>query len=122
MTLQELQHKWKDEFPNWDVNHLKDCDEFVADCFNYKNFAAYVLRVKPEMAKPKAFKIHFLGLSGTSAGSTEKTPVIEAQEPVEEISKTRKIITDLKAYCKKNGYVTVLTPPADATPGKDTPQ
>jgi L-asparaginase/Glu-tRNA(Gln) amidotransferase subunit D len=107
MTLQEYKAKWSDEISNWSVKNLKADDEFMADCFNYPEFAAYILSARPEMAthRPdKQPKIKFLGLGGTSAGSTEKTPQIEP-ESVEEISKTGQIMKDLKEYKKNQGFI-----------------
>ncbi len=104
MTLDELKEAWHDEIHNWDVKNLRAEDEFMAYSFHYQEFAAYALLVRPELSNDKQPKIHFLGLGHSKVPDEPETPQIAA-EPVEELSNTQQIMTDLKAYKKKQGFI-----------------
>jgi hypothetical protein len=104
MTLQSLIEKWKDEVANWDVKNLWLEAEFMADSFNYPEFAAYLLRVRPGLRHEKHRKIKFLGLAGSKVVKEVKPAHVE---PVasERLSKTGQIMKDLKEYKKNQGFI-----------------
>jgi len=94
MTLQALKNKWQAEINNWTVKNLKADDEFMADSFNYPDFAEYVLSVKPTMANRKAFVVKFKRPVGIIVPAEVKEPQIEPvgvvatePEPVEAVPK-----------------------------------
>jgi hypothetical protein len=104
MTLQALIEKWKDEVANWDVKNLWLEAEFMADSFNWPEFAAYLLRVRPDLRHEKARKIKFLGLRAVSKQSEVKPAHVEPVAP-DKLSKTGQIMKDLKEYKKKQGFI-----------------
>ena len=104
MTLADNIAKYESNIRNFTVANLKLDGDFMKLCREDEEFRCYVLSVKPEMANEKRPKIKFLGLASTKGQIEPKEPAIEP-EPVEEISKTAKIMKDLKALRKKKGFL-----------------
>ena len=104
MTLEENIAKYESDVRNFTVANLKGDPDFMALCREDEAFRKYVLSVRPEMANEKRPKMKFLGLDHRKVPVEPETPQI-APEPVEEISKTAKIMQDLKALRKKKGFL-----------------
>ena len=104
MTLQENIAKYESNVRNWDVKHLKNDPDFMKLCREDGQFRDYVLSVRPDMSNDKGYRMKFLGLDHSKVPVEPETPQI-APEPVEEISKTAKIMQDLKALRKKKGFL-----------------
>jgi hypothetical protein len=104
MTLADKQALHRDKVRNWTVKNLKADKDFMEDCVESPDLRGWVLGQRPDMAKEEAYKIKFLGLKPPTPPIEEKPAHVDP-EPIEELSKTAKIIRDLKAYQKEKGFL-----------------
>jgi hypothetical protein len=109
MTLSENIAKYESNVRNWTVGNLKADPDFMLLCREDEAFRCWVLSIKPGMANEKVSRMKFRRPDGIKAPMEGKTPTIAPQrvesEQVEELSKTGKIIKDLKAYRKDQGFI-----------------
>jgi translation elongation factor EF-Tu-like GTPase len=110
MTLESLKDKWKAEIDNWTVKNLKDEPEFMADCINYSDFAAYVLSVKPKIRSVKTPPVKFKRPAGIIGHTEVKSAQIEPEavavkEPVEKIPKAVQLYRDVVEEGKRRGFL-----------------
>jgi hypothetical protein len=104
MTLQDYIALHRDKVRNWTVKNLKADTDFMKDCVDNPDLRDWVLGERGDMAKPKPFKIKFKHPEVTLPPEPVK-PAHVNPEPIEELSRTGKIIKDLKAYQKEKGFL-----------------
>ena len=104
MTLEEYKDKHHVKIHLWAVEKLRADKEFMKDSRDCEDGRDWALRQKPDLKHDKQPKMKFLGLDHSKVPVEPETPQI-APEPVEEISKTAKIMKDLKALRKKKGFL-----------------